>query len=123
MISSKSSCFGAAEADFEREWTKADSNPGSTPHCFPQPGEVEPFLVVRPNTSSSYEWPFCRPFVLGVWATGLGHDAHRRVRPDNQNAYLQALRETGATGLEPATSGVTGRRSNQLNYAPAGRSL
>jgi hypothetical protein len=23
-------------------------------------------------------------------------------------AYLQALRETGATGLEPATSGVTG---------------
>jgi hypothetical protein len=32
---------------------------------------------------------------------------------------LQALLKTGATGLEPATSGVTGRRSNQLNYAPA----
>ena len=25
----------------------------------------------------------------------------------------------GATGLEPATSGLTGRRSNRLNYTPA----
>jgi hypothetical protein len=30
-------------------------------------------------------------------------------------------RRAGATGLEPATSGVTGRRSNQLNYAPEGQ--
>ncbi len=27
--------------------------------------------------------------------------------------------EAGATGLEPATSDVTGRRSDQLSYAPA----
>ena len=26
----------------------------------------------------------------------------------------------GSTGLEPAASGVTGRRSNQLNYHPNG---
>ena len=29
----------------------------------------------------------------------------------------------GSTGLEPATSGVTGQRSNQLNYDPARRAL
>ncbi len=33
------------------------------------------------------------------------------------------MRVAGATGLEPATSGVTGRRSNHLNYAPAGQGL
>ena len=40
------------------------------------------------------------------------------VYSDNKDCSLQGLRKTGATGLEPATSGVTGRRSNQLNYAP-----
>ena len=29
------------------------------------------------------------------------------------------VESAGATGLEPAASCVTGRRSNQLNYAPA----
>ncbi len=33
---------------------------------------------------------------------------------------MRSLCATGATGLEPATSGVTGRRSNQLSYAPEG---
>jgi hypothetical protein len=38
-------------------------------------------------------------------------------RADNRLDVLDYL--AGATGLEPATSGVTGRHSNQLSYAPA----
>ena len=47
------------------------------------------------------------------------HLARRVERPVAVSTDVQA----GATGLEPATSGVTGRRSNQLNYAPAGRQV
>ena len=35
-----------------------------------------------------------------------------------KTCIFQAFLGAGATGLEPATSGVTGRRSNQLSYAP-----
>jgi hypothetical protein len=55
---------------------------------------------------------------------GLGH---YWTRPQSvlmcvssrETPALQALQEAGATGLEPAASGVTGRRSNQLSYAPS----
>ena len=55
----------------------------------------------------------------------------RMARRDDRRAWIPyrlAARKpknvmAGSTGLEPATSGVTGRRSNQLNYDPAGRRL
>ena len=62
---------------------------------------------------------------LSIWAAGehaarlLPGHAGREPTETTQPAYLQANEATGATGLEPATSGVTGRRSNQLNYAPS----
>jgi hypothetical protein len=43
-----------------------------------------------------------------------------RAMRQRLNRKVQAKRLTGATGLEPAASGVTGRRSNQLSYAPEG---
>jgi hypothetical protein len=41
--------------------------------------------------------------------------------PAGRGGVLTAARRVmaGLTGLEPATSCVTGRRSNQLNYNPA----
>ena len=39
--------------------------------------------------------------------------------PLSSNKAFHVEKLAGATGLEPAASCVTGRRSNQLNYAPA----
>jgi hypothetical protein len=43
----------------------------------------------------------------------------RKPRHRHKTSRFAGLLEAGATGLEPAASGVTGRRSNQLSYAPA----
>ncbi len=53
----------------------------------------------------------------------LGDACGRQGAAELVVLVIEALRKTGATGLEPATSGVTGRRSNQLNYAPLGGSI
>src|ERR1043166_4746718 len=41
-------------------------------------------------------------------------------RRDRHGTGAMRKEMAGATGLEPATSAVTGQRSNQLSYAPAG---
>ena len=45
---------------------------------------------------------------------GSRNELERPVSTDSKPLNAMA----GATGLEPAASGVTGRRSNQLSYAP-----
>ena len=52
----------------------------------------------------------CRSAPRGVPA--VLEAADRAQRPSS-------VPKAGATGLEPATSAVTGQRSNQLSYAPA----
>jgi hypothetical protein len=58
------------------------------------------------------------PMMLGLLVTGIASGLEeaggRHAKPGTKDhslsaAYLQALFRTGATGLEPATSGVTGR--------------
>jgi hypothetical protein len=49
-------------------------------------------------------------------AEGAGARAPRPATPPNDRASAREL--AGSTGLEPAASGVTGQRSNQLNYDP-----
>jgi hypothetical protein len=50
----------------------------------------------------------------------IGHFAAGRMKRTGQTTnhicVLQTLEMARVTGLEPATSGVTGRHSNQLSY-------
>jgi hypothetical protein len=48
--------------------------------------------------------------------TGARDDQFERIWQDGRRSEVY---RAGATGLEPATSGVTGQRSNRLSYAPS----
>jgi hypothetical protein len=69
------------------------------------------------RAEQSPPWPTCAA------AAHVGRGSKRVLASHHGRAKRGRTCEerAGATGLEPATSGVTGRRSNQLNYAPRGR--
>ncbi len=50
--------------------------------------------------------------------TTTGFPADRKSRGVLKNSSILGNFVAGVTGLEPATSGVTGQRSNQLSYTP-----
>jgi hypothetical protein len=78
------------------------------------------------------ELTLCKGGCLQGFSVRLDREVAARLLPTiapsaptqtTENLTCRANEETGATGLEPATSGVTGRRSNQLNYAPSAAAL
>ena len=76
----------------------------------------------RPRTrmagvSGTDEWA---PMGTGGYSTGCRAGEQLSLE-DPETLAVAGGQETGATGLEPAASGVTGRRSNQLSYAPGQR--
>jgi hypothetical protein len=54
-------------------------------------------------------------FLANSWQNGL----LVTIPVEGESENRSILKLAGATGLEPATSCVRGKRSNQLNFAPA----
>jgi hypothetical protein len=92
-----------------------DGHPSPSPHRKCMSYGTRDTLTTRSRTSG---WPAttkCCPGPLPGPATN-GRSQHEPAESRTSSGRYEA----GATGLEPATSGVTGRRSNQLSYAPEG---
>lgn len=62
-----------------------------------------------------------RRVVAGLFSKSAAVLARKNTKKGITDVYLQSLLKSLAepTGLEPAASGVTGRRYNQLNYGSA----
>ena len=79
-------------------------------------------LPLRPNAKLSFGFGF--GFGFGFISLHLAFGRTARVRVASCHCHYQghpkgvALVVAGVTGLEPAASCVTGRRSNQLSYTP-----
>ena len=93
--------------DFARFW-RAETEPGERRKLllslFAQVWAKDGAIVaVKPHAA------FARFFQVA----SEGRRQQHKADPDS------GVTKAGATGLEPATSAVTGQRSNQLSYAPA----
>ena len=85
-----------------------------------------PLLAGALRDSHAGDFFVCRLFTRGTQLTERRPAANMsaanrgfRLSRQHKMPFCRHFSKTGATGLEPATSGVTGRRSNRLNYAPA----
>jgi hypothetical protein len=68
------------------------------------PCHPSPLSAPRPDLLGDADWA-----LSGTESGSAGGQVDKAQAPSNaEPTELQALQETGATGLEPATSGVTG---------------
>lgn len=91
---------GACSAADRRYTNRSPEGPTATAPSLPSPGTAFPSGTNRD---------------FGPHGPNEEKPRHRL-----KTSRLAGLSWTGATGLEPAASAVTGQRSNQLSYAPAG---
>ena len=68
----------------------------------------------QPPAHITWRWLSQVPRIAAWWPRCGNLQQKSRSKAASRNLML-----AGLTGLEPATSGVTGRRSNQLSYNPA----
>ena len=96
-----------------RPGTQLPSKDGIGSASTPKPGcgagPDAALLQVRPNTGPAGSGPPKQDLLFDLRIGPLVADCCSQCSCSEAVSYLQALSETGATGLEPATSGVTGR--------------
>ena len=95
---------------------RAGSRKSQRPEQSPQP--APPFVAPAAELSAGPN--IARYEHRRSPATGIARRERTRCTVSFANLLWSGGKLAGATGLEPATSGVTGRHSNQLSYAPAG---
>jgi hypothetical protein len=117
-----SKCCHLVTERSERVTRGASSSDWRT-RCRPISARRPAGLPGRSSFSGDYR---LRPASCGDFRPNPARDLRgmERSRRSICQIHMPICRDfTGATGLEPATSGVTGRRSNQLNYAPWAQAL
>ena len=107
----------------DREWMPGGSRgiartSSSLLKCQGDAGWPGTALALAAGATPTCETTFPRR-APGTLPTTVARFSARGSR-NTRSTEFPGTSSAGATGLEPATSGVTGRRSNQLSYAPGG---